>query len=462
MKTSTSSETTSAFDPIARYICFVCAAIIVLLPFHAFLTVWGASLVGHYTALRLWKEILLAVLFVAAVIVAVRQRPEWNAAKKIFGPTWLCGLIKLYGAACVLAGLIAYAAGGVSLRALAYGLILDLRFLLFFGIVWLASAHGQGWIGRHWRALLLVPAVGVMVFGLLQFTVLPADFLRHFGYGPTTIQAVETIDQKAAYPRVQSTLRGANPLGAYLVLIVSAFGALLLPLARPATKKRKYSQWYAAGFVAACVVLAFTFSRSAWIGAAAALGWLLYESFRLAPGRLRRNILVAAAAVLVAFAVVGYGLRNNDIFQNTFFHTDEHSQSAASSNTGHFRATATGVRDVAAHPLGSGVGTAGPASVYNTGHQPKIAENYFVQVGQETGIVGAVLFGTIVFMLARELWLRREHVLAQVLLASLLGLTLINILSHGWTDDTISYIWWGFAGSVMVLSGIKPKVRHEA
>ena len=33
--------------------------VIVLLPFHAFLTVWAASLFGHYTLFRLWKEFLV-------------------------------------------------------------------------------------------------------------------------------------------------------------------------------------------------------------------------------------------------------------------------------------------------------------------------------------------------------------------------------------------------------------------
>ena len=35
--------------------------IILVMPLHAFLTVWGSSLVGHYTALRLWKEALLLI-----------------------------------------------------------------------------------------------------------------------------------------------------------------------------------------------------------------------------------------------------------------------------------------------------------------------------------------------------------------------------------------------------------------
>ena len=46
---------------ILSWVCGFIMAILLLMPFHAFLTVWGASLFGHYTALRLWKEALLAL-----------------------------------------------------------------------------------------------------------------------------------------------------------------------------------------------------------------------------------------------------------------------------------------------------------------------------------------------------------------------------------------------------------------
>lgn len=145
------------------------------------------------------------------------------------------------------------------------------------------------------------------------------------------------------------------------------------------------------------------------------------------------------------------------MFQNVFFHTDEHSLSAESSNIGHVAYTLDGMQDIARHPMGQGVGTAGPASVYNTEAPAHVAENYFVQIGQETGIVGLGLFVAINVLLGRELWMRRRHVLAQALLASLLGITAINLFSHAWTDDTLAYIWWGLAGAAMTLTAKLPQ-----
>jgi hypothetical protein len=32
------------------------------------------------------------------------------------------------------------------------------------------------------------------------------------------------------------------------------------------------------------------------------------------------------------------------------------------------------------------------------------------------------------------------------LLASLIGISFVNLLSHAWADDTLAYLWWGLAG----------------
>jgi hypothetical protein len=44
------------------------------------------------------------------------------------------------------------------------------------------------------------------------------------------------------------------------------------------------------------------------------------------------------------------------------------------------------------------------------------------------------------------LWYRRSEILARFLLASLAGITFVNLLSHAWADDTLAYLWWGLAG----------------
>ena len=66
---------TSKLDSwLARASLAVIAAIVVVIPFHAALTVWLSQLLGHYTALRLWKEYLLVLLALVAIYTLIKNQ----------------------------------------------------------------------------------------------------------------------------------------------------------------------------------------------------------------------------------------------------------------------------------------------------------------------------------------------------------------------------------------------------
>jgi len=412
------------------------ALIIVLMPFHAFLTVWASSLVGHYTLLRLWKEFVLAGLCIGALYLVIQDK---KLRFRLLHDR-LLQLIFAYGCLLLLVTLFALWAGTVTPKAAAYGLLLDSRLLLFF-IVTAVTAHYSDLLVRAWRRLLLIPAAITVGFATLQYAALPSDVLSHFGYGPASINPVATVDQKNDFQRVQSTLRGPNPFGTYLILVLAALGTRLIRFHK--------SFWQtAAFFILSLLALFFTFSRSAWIGVVFALLWLLWQA--VTSPKTRKLLIVASAATLVLAAGAMYGLRNNDYFQNVFFHTNEHSLASESSNTGHFTAIKEGLVDTARQPWGRGIGTAGPASAYNS-DPARISENYYIQIGQEAGVLGAGLFIAITVVVMRRLHAVRQHELARVLLASFIGILAVNMLSHAWVDDTIAYMWWGFAGAMLGL-----------
>ena len=196
---------------------------------------------------------------------------------------------------------------------------------------------------------------------------------------------------------------------------------------------------------AGLLALFFTYSRSAWIGVVVSLacyGWLTVSN-----RRARRQMLVIATVLVLLFGMATWVLRNNDLVQNSLFHADETSQ-AVSSNSQRANALNQGLREVAQEPLGRGPGTAGPASVRNNG-QVRIAENNFLQIGQELGWLGLSLFVAINALVAWELW-RRTTTLAKVLLATLVGITVVNLISHAWADDALSLLWWGLAGAAIM------------
>jgi hypothetical protein len=408
--------------------------ILFLLPFHALLTVWAGSHFGHYTAIRLWKEALVALsLLGVAYLYLTDHKIRYHTLSRRL--VWL--ILAYMGLNLVWAAL-ALNQRDVEPKAVAYGLLLNLRFLAFFLVTW-AVAVRLTRVRTNWYWLVLLPAAGVVVFGLLQALILPDDFLRHLGYGPHTIPVIETINHNQHYIRIASTLRGANPLGAYLIIPICLLGVLLI---------RNGRNWRQAVFLAAALAtLFFSFSRSAWAGAALSIVVLVYMS-KLS--RKSQKIALGTAAVLVVIAAgLTVAYRHSPHFQNLVFHTQTHSAVPTSSNDDHVMALKNGLKDLRRHPLGGGPGSAGPASVYDSGHPVRIAENYFLQIGQETGWLGMAMFIVINLGVGYLLWLRRADPLALSLFAALIGLTFINLLSHAWTDDTLSYVWWGLAGVAM-------------
>lgn len=431
----------------SRFFSYVIAAVLVLVSFHAFLTIWLASHIGSYTALRLWKEFLLIVCVIPVAYIVMR-RPD---ILRQFAKNRMMQLIGAYLVLQIVWGTGAYLIGNVSPAALGYGWIVNTRFLLFF-LLCAFVAHRTDWLRLHWRTIILVPSILVIVFGVLQYFVLPHDVLRHFGYGPDTIPVQSLIDQKEAYLRVQSTLRGANPLGGYLIIILTGLIVLI-------ATRNHIRMWRTILLAAGGLCLLLTFSRSAWLGMIAAGVAAVVLCTRTA--YQRRIVAIVLGGLLVTAIVSLFTLKNVDTFQNAIFHTDENSTSSKSSNTAHAVAKSQGIKDVITNPLGNGPGTAGPASVYNTEQPPRVAENYFLQIGQEVGWLGLALFILVLIGLARGWWRERNATLNRVMLASLLGMVVINMLWHAFTDDTIAYIWWGLAG-IAYGSQLARQHEHEA
>jgi hypothetical protein len=420
--------------------------VLLIIPFHAFISVWLASNFGHYTAFRLWKEALLGIATLGALYLVLFDK-KTRLRTLYHELTWL---IVAYFTVQFLWAAWAIAHDNVTTKAAAYGVLVDLRFILFFLCAWVIGSRTVR-LSANWSKVLVWPAMVVIAVGLLQAFVLPTDFMRHFGYSDATIPPYETINHNTMYIRIMSTLRGANPLGEYLLLPISGLLVLMT------VGKRNWRRSLALG--GGIVVLFFSFSRAAWIGLV--LSALTVAALRLNKSQLRYVGFGSAGLVLVT-AVVSAVFWNNTHFQNFVFHTQDNSAVAVSSNDGHVSAFSGGLKDAIHEPLGRGPGTAGPASVYNAGHSARISENYFLQLAQETGWLGVALFSSINIFVARLLWQRRSNPLATMLLASLVGMVFVNLLSHAWTDDTIAYVWWGFAGIAIGAGAKQESVEKSA
>ena len=189
-------------------ILLLIAAVIVV---HAPLTVWTGTLWPQYVdVIKAWKELLMGVALVL-LIVAMRRRRMVR--------TFLND--RLIQLALVYAGLHFIMIGVFQngLQSAGAGLLIDLRYILYFVLV-----YGTIQLLPQYRRLFIRVFVGgavvVIGFALLQLFVLPRDFLAHIGYSKATIAPYLTVDENTDYIRLNSTLRGPNPLGAYAMVVL--------------------------------------------------------------------------------------------------------------------------------------------------------------------------------------------------------------------------------------------------
>lgn len=416
--------------------------IMLLLPFHAFISTWGGTTIGPLEAWKAWKEVLLALLVLVS-LVPITTDPKMRQA---LWSRWYNKLIVIYGLLHIVSLLIV----GNQTEPLVVGLGINLRIVSFFAVSQILFYYLKP-PRRIVLTTLLAPFVGVVVVGLLQMFVLPYDYLAWFGYDKsTTIAPFHTIDQQLDQLRYMSTLRGPNPLGAYLILPLVVVGDLAR---RYFTKDKMKAGALSLLSLGGLVLLYGSHSRSAWIGFIIALG--VYTLLSVPTVWQKRLVGIGLVGVIAAGVLV-FQLRDTSFVQNVILHDNPEIGPAVTSNSARVDAFNEAIEDISERPLlGCGPGCAGPASFYDP-DGIVLAENYYLQVAQEVGVVGLMLFVGIVVLVALRLFELRADSLALALLASLVGLSVANMLLHVWADDTLAYVWWGLAGYMVVQSAPKP------
>lgn len=145
--------------------------VLALLPFHALFTTWLGSNFGHIDLWRTWKElaILATVPVVGYLALTDQETRVWLRR------AWLPRLVLAYMVLHLILGIAALGAGRVNTEALSYGLLVNLRFIGFM-LLTMIVARQTPVLLRHWPKAVFVPLALVLLFGILQLTVLPYDF----------------------------------------------------------------------------------------------------------------------------------------------------------------------------------------------------------------------------------------------------------------------------------------------
>lgn len=378
--------------------------------------------------IKSWKELLMVPAAVLAVIL-VSRRGMWRE----LGRDWIFRLIVAYAVIHVVTVGLLYQGAAATMA----GLAIDLRYVLFFSLVYVLIR-----LRPEWRMPLIVTgAIGAMVvvaFGVVQLF-LPADILKHIGYSAQTIAPYMTVDQNESFVRINSTLRGPNPLGAYMVIVLAVMGSLLLLERKRLTSAVRRSV-FGAMTLGSLVVLYVTYSRAAAVGAAVALT-VIFMVVMAKRWSWRVWLAIGVAGLLLVGGL--WIARDVPVVSTVILHEDPHEGGEVNSNDEHARSLREGTDRLLAQPFGAGVGTTGSASI--RAEQGFIIENQYLFVAHEVGWAGLAMFFVLFGWILTRLWQGRADWLALAVGASGIGLALIGILLPVWADDTVSIVWWGLA-----------------
>lgn len=421
---------------ICEAILFACLVVIlVLLPVHAFLSTWLGVQIGPLLVWKSWKEILLLML-VPIVISYGFLRPD--LVKVICART----INKLVLAFALLNVFLALVTDKVSTDATLAGLSMNLRFFAMFLLAQIVVSSGYVWVERAKNMIprwLFLVTIFLSVFAILQVTVLPKDFLAAFGYDKNlTIAPYIVVDDDPDALRAFATMRGPNTLAAYLLIPLAFAGYYVF--------RRKDLILSGSALILGIVALVLTGSRSAWL--AAITMFIVGTLFLLPTAKLKLLAKRLALPILLILAMFVCASVNVPALRLAVFHSSPSDPYLFEGSTeNHWQAAMAGVQSIMQNPIGYGPGYAGPASYYNNDNSI-IAENYFVQIGQEVGLVGLVLFLAICVVTVKRLF-KYNAVNARLLVASFAGLTLMCVFQHTWADDPTSMTWWALAGLYM-------------
>lgn len=377
--------------------------------------------------IKAWKEVLMIIAAVLMLAVLVRKKQTGILREPL-----MIGIIT-YGALHIILAIFS----ARSLGSTTSGLLIDLRYVLFFALVYIAVRLYPAFRQVFVRVG-IAGALVVTVFALLQVFVLPVDVLKYIGYNNSTIAPYLTVDQNTDYIRINSTLRGPNPLGAYAAIVLSVLLAWAVRKKGDTTPR----QWVIASIllVGGAVALWVSYSRSALVGAIAAAGVIAALSVVKALGK--KSWLIAGALVIIIAAGL-YGARHTSFVENVILHDNPTTGAVGTSNEGHLSSLQDGLKLLLENPFGAGVGSTGSASF--TTSAPLIIENQFLFIAHEVGWLGLVLFVMLLYGVMARLWQRRADWLALGVFASGIAMIIINLLLPIWVDDTVSIVWWGLA-----------------
>ncbi|MBC7503394.1 O-antigen ligase family protein [Candidatus Gracilibacteria bacterium] len=416
---------------------FAIRFLLIFLPFSSFVSVFLTYQIGIQGASFI-KE--LALIIAATALVYTYLMSYLGDRRYLLKLTIIDYLIIAY-----MAIMVSITLTTTGIRGLIYGGRYDFSFLLTFMIAY----HGFPLLTRpisYYLRIFLISA-GSMLFisGLLKWP-LNEEILLYFGYSgnpsawdfggaPPIFHGIDGANVR----RFQGLLDGPNTMGAFLIVFSGIFAYFV----------RFRREWYyaiAIVLLGLFVMVFYTYSRSALL--AITLSYFIVIVMTI--GSLWKFYRVQFISTLLIFTVF------TAIVGVLYYDRAAAIVGRSGSTLGHTERMKVGINRTLSHPLGQGLGSAGPAYRYvmdlsdgksnNTDEIDRfyIPESWYIQQFIEGGYVGGLIFLSI--MLVLFLSLLAVHPILGALFA---GVGIMNFFLHTFESSVVSLLLFLLIGLLL-------------
>jgi hypothetical protein len=425
---------------IWRFPAWAAVALIALVPVNRFLIllVFHAGHSRSITTLtQLWKDLLIAVLFLRGLDEIIMRRRV-----KLHYVDWMVIAFLVISVAYLFypgnTGRVGMTDRLLGFRADSYFMLAYLcgRFIVFERrhVKWLLYSLLPG------TFLVAIVAAGQFAFTgwfnrLFEKLSFSAFINGQGGFGEVEAIRDRGIDG-LSLPRASSLLLGDLALAFYSVFALGVAAAIFL------TARTTRERWISgAASVAAIASIGFSVTRSAAL--AAGVAFVIMGIIARKPGRLGVVALVLVIGVLAALVSGFVPLKAIDAL------TNPHEASVQA----HQGAIGNGFDHLSEDPVGRGLGTVGTIGQRVFREGAITTENWYLQIALEMGIVQGLLFLALSVVVAVEAFVSylrvRDLSLARVCLAVVggsIGFLIVGNMLHAWEVPVIAMAFWLLAG----------------
>lgn len=428
------------------------------MPLHVFIAQSASLLTGGLDIWKAAKDVIVIVLSPLMIYLAYKQ--------KLFDGKYKWHL--LIGAAYITLHLlfVVFDQNDDTYSAILASVYNSrLLFYLLLGMVVGSAVEGKKYL-KYLLTFAVLIATAVALFGIFQYF-LPPDLLTHVGYSlERGVKPLFFIDDRVDLPRIMSTLKDPNSLGAYLIMPILLAGYALF---NNKANKILFIRPMRRGVLIAMLgimlfALFLTFSRGALLGLALSVVALLSIVTGDRVVALARKYWYIILILLSIITISTIALKDSALIQDYVFHAAV-STNQEDPNEKRVTLVQGAIEDIEETPLGSGPGSAGLVSITNP-QGGVLTENYYLQIAYEVGWLGIVLFLTIIVLLFLQLqkicnYKSDLSVPASIVLASLVAYLFYSLLIHLWSNEAVALQWWLLCGVVLGLSLSKTQRKSQ-